>query len=74
MNCIHTETLIKPENKYFRKELGLTADEVVEIDLDGLTQSKKQAKIIEKLQLENKKMQEERITLKLEIRNLKQKV
>lgn len=59
---------------YFRKELGLSAEEVVDIDLDSLTQSKKQAKLIEKLQLENKKMQEERITLKLEIRNLKQKV
>lgn len=62
------------DHKNFRKELGLSTDDVVDIDLDELTQSKKQAKIIEKLQMENKKIQEERITLKLEIRNLKQKV
>lgn len=62
------------DHKNFRKELGLSTDDVVDIDLDELTQSKKQAKIIEKLQMENKKIQEERITLKLENRNLKQKV
>ncbi|CAG9760704.1 unnamed protein product [Ceutorhynchus assimilis] len=62
------------ENASLRKQLGLTAEDTVETDKSSFSESKRQKKLIEKLQIENKSAQEDKVMLKLENKRLKQRI
>ncbi|XP_066247747.1 centrosomal protein of 290 kDa [Euwallacea similis] len=66
--------LLEIENKSLRSELGLSPQNTIDIDPRMLTESKKQIKLIEKLQLENRNLQEERVKLKMEIKSFKKQI
>ncbi|KAL1494591.1 hypothetical protein ABEB36_010164 [Hypothenemus hampei] len=59
------------ENASLRKQFGLTPEDQVEIDPLIATETTKQKRMIEKLEIHNKKIYDENIQLKLEVQYLK---
>lgn len=54
--------------------MGLSPQDTVDIDANVYPESKKQKKLIEKLQTDNMNIQEEKVKLKLENKRLKKQV
>ncbi|XP_048522756.1 centrosomal protein of 290 kDa [Dendroctonus ponderosae] len=66
--------ILQIENTDLRDRLGITSDVDIEIDPELINESKKEKKMIAKLQAQLRHHQEENIGLKLEAKSLKQQI